>query len=68
MKIGNLVKVYLNNHDEPAPRRVYPGIIREAHGTIVSSHTDVYDVTEFEVLVEGKLVWFYSDEVRAAVS
>ena len=64
MKLGDLVMVYLNNHDEPAPSRVYPGITREEVGTIVSITNSAIDITEVEVLVAGKLVWFYIDEIH----
>ena len=64
MKIGDLVTVYLNYNDEPAPTRVYPGITREELGTITSITNSAIDTTEVEVLVAGKLVWFYIDEVH----
>ena len=63
MKIGDLVMVYLNNHDEPAPSRAYPGIIREELGTIVTIG-GAHAAEEVEVLVGGKLVWFYIDEIH----
>ena len=56
--------VYLNNHDEPAPSRVYPGITRKELGTVVSITNSAIDITEVEVLVAGKLVWFYIDEIH----
>ena len=65
MKIGDLVMVYLNNHDEPAPSRVYPGIIREELGTIVSiTNNTLPDVTDVEVLAGGKLIRFHGDEIH----
>jgi len=64
MKLGDLVMVYLNNHDEPAPSRVYPGITREEVGTIVTIDHTTDDDGEVEVLVGGKLVWFYIDEIH----
>ena len=66
MKIGNLVKVYLNNHDEPASPAIDSETTRETLGTIVRVLDGVTNPTyeKFEVLVEGKLVWFYEDEVH----